>query len=177
MGVIRITPKSAKVKIAENRVIRITQVKGFDGGGKRERLIGHKMVRRNERKRYQALALLAGDKKLSMRRISKLTGLRLEGVLVIRRKYLLAQFLGANVKEITDSVLLSHISNSLPIETYFCFCVIQCLIELRKIVEVKIFLLTTGELCRLMDIHADEIAGMDENSIVDRIEVIKKRLN
>ncbi len=139
--------------------------------------MSNKMVKRNERKRYQALALLTGDKKLSMRKISKLTGLHLENVLVMRRKYLLAKFLGANVKDIADSVLLSYISNPLPIETYFCFCVIQHLIESKKVDQVKIFLLTTGELCRLMDIQADEIAELVENSIIDRIEIIKKQLN
>ena len=135
------------------------------------------MAERNERKRYQTLALLTSDKKLSMKRISKLTGLHKEHVRLMQRKYLLAEFLGADVKEIANSVLLSYISKSLPIETYFCFCVIQYLIESRKVDQVKIFLLTTGELCRLMDIYADEIAEMDENSIVDRIEVIKKQLN
>ncbi|MFI5139758.1 MAG: hypothetical protein ACHQIM_18190, partial [Sphingobacteriales bacterium] len=106
---------------------------------------------------YQALVLLSGDTKLSTKRISKITGLEREYVSVIRRKYLLAKLLGINVKKVVDNVLLSHISISLPIETYFCFCVIQYLVDAKRIEHAKIFLFSTGELCKRMNIEADEI--------------------
>jgi hypothetical protein len=129
-----------------------------------------------ERKRYQALVLLAGDKKLSAKKISKITGLHKECVYGIRRKYLLAKLLGINVKIVADKVLLSHISSSLSIETYFCFCVVQYLIEARKVEEAKIFLLVTAELCQLMNIQADEIETLDDQSIMNGIETINKQM-
>ena len=131
---------------------------------------------RGERKRYQALVLLAGDDNLSVKKISKITGLRKGCVSGIRKKYLLAKLLGINVKMIADNVLLSHISSSLPIETYFCFCVVQFLIGTRRVDQAKIFLLIAGELCQQMNIQADEIEELDENSIMNGMELIKKQI-
>lgn len=129
-----------------------------------------------ERKRYQALVLLSGDKNLSVKKISKITGLHRGGVAGIRRKYLLAKLLGINVKKVADDVLLSHISNSLPIETYFCFCAIKYLIETRKLEDAKIFLLFTSDLCRLMNIQPDDIETLDEQTIMNAIEELNKQM-
>jgi len=129
-----------------------------------------------DQKRYETLALLVSDRKLSGKKISKLTGLGRVYISIIRRKYLLAKLLGVNVKEIADNVLLSYISIAIPIETYFCYCIVQCLIETKKVEQVKIFLVHSGDLCKLMNIQVEEIEELDEDSIINGIEIVKKQL-
>ena len=89
---------------------------------------------------------------------------------------MLAKFLGADVKQIANNVLFSYITAPLPIETYFCFCVVQFLIQSGGVDQAKIFLFATGELCKRMNIDADEIEGLDENSIMNGIELINKQM-